>query len=241
MRSTQPRRSCQPIFIQRNCVEGETADLRQAQAVLKHRPDAIIFELPSNRGGPGTIFNSYSCPNKPLARIQKIISQLKTAAASYPYARSDIAVWHNIEQLWQEGHNTLIYNVDTPAQLRHYYFTHFDTTYKTARRDWLFWVFLCIREQYMADNVRSVIEHSRQEQPLIAVFLQSIHWRHIQFLLRKPSQTTIWDYYFKSFPELTPVNIGSKIKARSPLLYQYWKRIKKRARDNKKTRPGWQG
>jgi hypothetical protein len=36
-------------FIQRNCVEGDKIDPRQANAVLQYRPDIIIFESPMEK------------------------------------------------------------------------------------------------------------------------------------------------------------------------------------------------
>lgn len=66
-----------PKFIQRDCVEGGNADLRQAEAVLKHRPDIIIFEMPQgSSSGPGTIFNSYSCANKSIGKVDEIIKNV---------------------------------------------------------------------------------------------------------------------------------------------------------------------
>lgn len=138
-----------PKFIQRDCVEGDKADLRQAEAVLKHRPDIIIFEMPQggNRG-PGTIFNRYSCANKPIEKVDEIIKRLKIASKKYPYAASDIAVWENIKKLWGEGVNTLIYNVDAPDRMRREFSLFTKRGYPAVRKERLFWAYLYLRDTY---------------------------------------------------------------------------------------------
>lgn len=58
-----------PRYIQKNCIEGRKVDLRQAQAVLKYKPDIILFELPAGKNGAGTIFNKYTANKKPLKKL----------------------------------------------------------------------------------------------------------------------------------------------------------------------------
>lgn len=216
-----------PKFIQHDCVEGDKVDLRQAEATLLHRPDIIIFEMPQNGNrGPGTIFNRYSCANKPTEKVDEIIKKLKISARKFPYAASDIAVWENIKMLWAEGVNTQIYNVDAPERMRREYFLFKNPGYPAVRKDWFFWVYLYLRDAHMAKNIRRVLDAcSGKKDPTILIFLQSIHWKHVQFLLTNPSREKIWKYYFGNFPNIKPGAIECKIKERSKILGEYWKRV----------------
>jgi len=202
-----------PRFIQRSCVEGDHIDLRQAAAIKRFRPDIVLFELPSNQAVPTN-----------QAEIDQIIAHLEIAAKKYPYARSDIAVWQNIGQLWRAGCHLQAFNIDGPDGLRRVVNTEFTEKYPAVRRDWLFWAYLYTRERQMADNIERIINNCDKPNPTVAVFLQSIHWKHVRFLMRHPQPPQIWRYYFGRFPEITPENIDDKIRQRSPTLGRFWKR-----------------
>lgn len=190
-----------PKFIQRDCVEGDKADLRQAEAVLKHRPDIIIFEMPQGSSrGPGTIFNLYSCANKPIEKVDEIIKGLKVSARKYPYALSDIAVWENIKTLWKEGVNTQIYNVDAPDRMRREFSLFTKQGYPAVRKEWFFWGYLYLRDTYMARNIKKALDgYSKKKNPTVLIFLQSIHWKHSSFcsqtLLKKKSGNFILESF----------------------------------------------
>lgn len=213
-----------PRFYQYDCVEGDKADLRQAGAVSRWKPDIVIFELPQSRSGkPGTIFNRYSCAHKPIQKVEEIIKGKKRAAKKYPYALSDVSVWENIQKLWREGINTQVYNVDSPRQMRSEFnlFPH----YPACRKDWLFWAYLYLRDTYMARNIRWVLEHySGRKDPTILIFLQSIHWDHAQFLLGNPSPRKVWDFYLGKFSQIKPKTIEKEIGKRSKILAKYWRK-----------------
>jgi hypothetical protein len=213
-----------PKFIQRNCIEGDKIDLRQANAVLEHKPDIILFEFPAEKSGPSTIFNKYPVDKKPLKKVAEIIKNLKIAAQKYPYAESDIAIWENIKKLWKQNHNIYIYKIDSPSELRRGYFENFEIKYPQTRKDWLFWVYLYLREAYMTKNIQSILKNYKEkEKPTIAVFLQSIHWEHVKFLLKKPSESEIFKYYFGRFSTLKKKTMDKEIKNENPFLYKWWK------------------
>lgn len=214
-----------PKFIQRDCVEGDKADLRQAQAVLKHRPDIIIFEMSCSNGGPGIVFNRYSCENKPFEKVNEIISKLKVSAKKYPYAESDIAVWENIKALWEDGVNAQIYNVDAPDRMRREFNLFTAEGYPSVRKDWLFWTYLYLRDTCMARNIKKALDgYSKKKNPTVLIFLQSIHWKHAQFLLTDPSKEKIWEFYFGRFPRVKINMIEKHIRERSKVLGEYWKK-----------------
>ncbi|PIP58101.1 MAG: hypothetical protein COX02_02035 [Candidatus Vogelbacteria bacterium CG22_combo_CG10-13_8_21_14_all_37_9] len=216
-----------PRFIQRSCIEGDKIDLRQANAVLKYKPDIILFELPLGRLGPNTIFNNYPVNKKPLKKVTEIIKNLRIMSKKYPYAKSDITVWKNIKKLWAQGHNVYIYNIDTPSELRKKYFKNFKSKYSEAHKDWLFWIYLYIREMYMKKNIQYILKNYKEKRnPTIAVFVQLIHWKHIQFLLKNPDKPKIWKYYFGKFSNLKIKTIDYEIKNRSLSLDHWWKKIK---------------
>jgi len=212
-----------PKFIQKNCVEGNKVDMQQANAVLKYKPDIVLFEYPTGKTGPDAIFNKYSTNKKPLKKVDGIIKNRKISAKKYPYAESDIFVWQNIKKLWSQDHNVLIFNIDAPDELRREYFENLEPKYPQARKDFLFWVYLYLREIYMTKNMEKILKsYSEKENPTVAVFLQSIHWQHVQFLLTKPNKSKIWKYYFGRFPKLKPKTIDAEIKKRSLFLYRWW-------------------
>ena len=215
-----------PRFIQENCTEGNRADLRQARAVTRYRPDIILFEYPAEKGNPSLVFNRYDPDKKPLKEVERIKRGLKIAARKFPYALSDVPVWENIEKLWHAGHNVLLFNVDGAEELRRDYFklAH-GLTYDEQRKTPIFWVHCYLREIAMANYIRRILNNYKEKQdPVVAVFLQSIHWQHVKFLLKDPSQKKIWNYYFGRFPKINPGNIASAIRKQSPVHYKYWKR-----------------
>ena len=61
-------------ILQYSCRESGEIDMRQAKAVLRHKPDVIIFEAPSNTRTASSIFNKFKPNAKPMrefAAIQK--------------------------------------------------------------------------------------------------------------------------------------------------------------------------
>lgn len=214
-----------PKFYQYDCKEGENLDLRQANAILRHEPDIIIFEMPQSEKGPDTEFNKYPCNKKPLNKVDDIKEKLKISAQKFPYAESDIYVWDNILKMWKQNINTQIYNVDMSNDFRSVYYDNF--TYPACRNDWLFWVYLYIREMYMTKNIQYILDNYKiKKKPIVLVFLQSIHFKHVKFLMTDPSKKQIWKYYFGKFKNIAPnKDLDDKIKKRSVKIYKYWNKI----------------
>ncbi len=214
-----------PKFIQANCIEGNRTDLRQARVVFERKPDIIFFEMPADTLAP--LFNKYDPERKPHEKVEKIKEYLTRASKKYPYARSDLRVWENIESLWRNGHNVLIYNIDAPQELRlRHNKYHTDTLYSVAKKDLSFCVYLYVRERYMLKSINSALKNYREKRrPIVAVFLQSIHWDHVKFMMKNPSKEKIWQYYFGRFSNLKPSTIGECIKREDKILYKYWKKI----------------
>jgi hypothetical protein len=206
-------------------VEGSKIDLRQADAILKHRPDIIMFEMPRGKNDIGTIFNKFSCEKKPLKRVNEIIKKLELSAKKYPYALSDVAVWDNIKKLWTEGKDVKIYNIDSPDEIRREFHLFQDPGYPAVRKDPVFWAYLYLRDSHIAKNIKWVLDnYTDKNDPLVAVFLQSIHWKHATFLITNPTNGEIWKYYFGRFPKLTPGMLEELISKKSKVLARHWKK-----------------
>ena len=213
-------------FIQANCAEGKKADLRQAAAVKKYKPDIIFFEMPSFGGNPSSPFNRYGIKKKPFAEIEKIKEGLRKEAKKTPYALSDVFVWENIVSLWQAGHNIFLFNIDAPRELRREgWARHKSMPLSNAKQTWEFWAYVYVREMIMAHFMGQVLKKSFGKEKIVAaVFLQSFHWQHVKFLLKHPSKEKIWRYYFGRFKKLTPATITRELKIEAPVLSQYWRK-----------------
>lgn len=223
-----------PKFIQINCREEintrnwKQPDYRQAEAVLKYRPDIIIFENVEKNGSPETIFNEYSTENKPVKEVLAIQKNLRMNARKPGLgdALSDVKTWENIMRLWREGHEVLVYNVDAPKELRKEFFEVWRHMYPCALKNWLWWVRIYLREVIMARHIRNILKkYKAKENPIILICLQSFHWEHVKFLLDNPSKGDIWKYYFSKFKEVSRKNIAGKIKKENKIFYMYWKKL----------------
>lgn len=219
-------------FIQVNCREEINTkrwtgpDYRQAKAVLKYRPDIIIFESANDNKTPDTVYNKYDCKHKPIKLVRERQLSLKKHIKSFGDAASGIPMWDNIIKLWNEGHNVLLYNTDASVELRREFFEVWKYMYPCALKNWLWWVRIYLREKCMAKNIRWILQQNRnKEKVTIAVFLQSFHWQHVKFLLKNPTKKQIWKYYFGKFKEVNSNNIGKKIKEQNKVFYKYWKKL----------------
>jgi hypothetical protein len=223
-----------PRFIQINCCESGNVDLRQAQAVLKYKPDAILFEYPNDQKTLGYSVNQFEPKKKPLHNIRKLQKSLRRASKNDGWVSSDIQVFENIISVWKQGHQILLYNVDAPFDLVSEWNQVWKNMYPSALRNWLWWVRIFLRELYMTQNIRHVLKNPQLgTRPTILVFLQSFHWKHVQFLLSNPSKKQIWNYYFGSFPNFRQSNAYTTIARENKLFAQHWKKLSPFANKNK--------
>lgn len=214
------------IFHQFDCKEENRPDYRQARAVLKYRPDIIIFETPEKNGTPDSPFNKYGPGKKPQKKIEERLNSLEREAKRFGYAKSDIRTLQNINQLWRTGHEVLLFNVDAPLELRGEWFDAWEGMYPCASKNWLWWVRIYLRERIMANHLKSILKKYKKGKPLtILIFLQVFHWRHVEFLLSDPSKSQIWNYYFGKFQKVERSAIGSRIKKVNKIFYKYWKKF----------------
>lgn len=211
-----------------SCREGKGLDLRQAKAVLRHRPDVIIFEAPPTGKTADLVYNKYPPSRKPLKALGKYKKMLKDVSRKAPWVLSDVHTFNNIEKLWAEGHDVKLYNVDGPHGLLNIKVKYFQKGLPKAQRrgthfDW--WVRIYLRETIMVRHVRKILEKARKDGTTVLVFLQSFHWRNVQFLLKNPTKAQIYKYYFGAFKGMNLKTIDERVSKSNPPLYRYWKKI----------------
>jgi len=196
-------------FIQINCRESNKVDLRQTKAVLKYKPDIIFLEYPG-------------ISNKPITKVMHIE---KSVIKNYPWTKSDNYMWKNIKKLWQSGHKLQVYAVDAPHDLvvrANIYLDKNINPNKTTNIFW--WIRIYLRECFMTKKIQQILlKHKDKSTITICVFIQNFHWRHIKFLLTKPNNKTILDYYFAKFKNLNKNDIPKLLKDENKILYKYWK------------------
>jgi hypothetical protein len=196
-------------FVQIGCREGASLDTRQAKAVLRHKPDIVLFEYPQENKTPDTVFNDYPPNKKPKREFNALIQKLKKASTKYPWVASDIAVFKNIEKLWESGKQVYIYFIDAPSKITSTRLEENNTTKRHLAHQPLpkiqkylwWWEKIYLRETYMTKHIQWVFKkHKKNIDGLkVLVFLEKFHWLHVQFRLKNLSQKTVYKYYFGGF------------------------------------------
>jgi len=189
-------------FIQVGCKERNGIDPAQAEAVLKHKPDIIIFEYPQNNKIPETVFNKHLPDKKPKKELAKIVKMLKAASKTQPWVLSDIAVFENISKLWSEGKQVYLYFVDAPSKITSQKLEENNKLHrpfpKIPKYLW-WWKKMYAREGYMTKHLKWILKKHRDKNLKILVFLEKFHWNNVQFRLKAKSQEAIKRYYFGDF------------------------------------------
>lgn len=209
-------------IIQFSCREKKGIDLRQANAILRHKPDIIIYEAPSNKNKAYLFFNSQEPIKKQKNILKKLTTNLKKIARKYPWVLSDIKTFENIVKLSKSGYKTKVYYVDAPSELlRETIVNKWNLISKSRRRGihFLWWVYIYLREKIMSKNIEPLIKNKNQS---VLMFMQKFHWLNVKFLLLKPTRDEIWKYYFGKFENVNQNNISEIIKLKNKILYKYW-------------------
>jgi hypothetical protein len=169
------------------------------------------------------LFNKYKCEKKPFNKVETFKKNAQKGGEQFKYSLSDLPMWDNIVKLWKEGHNVLLYNIDSPKDVFHENFPAWLYAYPCIKKNWLWWVRIYLRERYMAQNLRQILEKNKQmKEPVIAIFVESFHWIHVKFLLTNPSKTKIWKYYFGRFREIDMKNIKGEVRKANTVFYKHW-------------------
>lgn len=209
-------------FVQRNCKEGNVLDLRQSKAIQKYKPDIVFIEAPTNENSTGYIFNKYVPSKKPKGDLNVLKKDILSASKITPWVKSDLFLWKNIETLWSQGKNTLVYKIDGPRKLVHTHFIPAEAG-KINYKDWIWWVRIYLREKYMSQNISHVLnKRFLKNKIIVLVCVQSFHWNHVRFLMSKPKKSDIWKLYFGRFKKLTPQMIKNELRKQNLILYYYW-------------------
>ncbi len=212
-------------FIQVDCLESSKLDLRQANAVLKYRPDIILFEAPNDGRHIGYSFNRYSPSKKPKTELEILKEGLLEAAKRTPWVKSDLHTWENINTLWAGGRNTLVYRIDGPYGLVRAHFLP-SKAGVINYKDPIWWARILLRDMYMARHTKKILDGvTTEKQITVLACVQKFHWQHVKFLLENPTQEQVWQLYFGRFKTLTPEGITVLLKKNNMTLYRYWTRL----------------
>lgn len=220
------RNKLKPKYLQFDCKETKQLDLRQANAVLEHKPDIIILEYPNNNKTPDSPFNKYQAQMKPKELLEERLKGFpKEVIRIHPWVKADEIMWKNIVQLWSEGHQIMVYTTDGPNELTRELLEVWNYTYPCVKKNWLWWVRIYLRERIMANNMNWILTNYKGvPNPTTLIFLQSFHWNNVQFLMGNPTKNEVYNYYFGKFPEVGKKDIAGRIKSLNKVFYKYWTR-----------------
>jgi len=215
-------------FIQQNCVEGDSVDPRQANAVLRHAPDLIIFEAPRNTRSLGWPCNGASLTERKQA-VKERKQMLRNVARTYPWVWSEALLLDNVATLWESGHHLDLYDADAPSELlRETINNGWNRIQRPRRRGVHFpwWVYIYLRERMMANNITKIVARDTSRKSTALVAMQKFHWLHVQFLLSHPAKSGIFRYYFGAFSGVSLRNINRTVySVGNPVLQKYWDRV----------------
>jgi len=163
---------------------------------------------------------------KPVSEVRKHQQMLRRVARRYPWVASDVAVYDEVVKLWHEDHNVQLFSVDGPRELlRESIKNEWGNISRPRKRGvhlpW--WVYIYLRERIMTSNIEKALA-TLPHDATVLVFLQKFHWLNAQFLLTKPSNKQIYQYYFAAFD--TPQRSLEKriISLNNAILLRYWKK-----------------
>jgi hypothetical protein len=207
-----------------SCREQDNIDLRQANAVIKHRPNIIILEAPMPEADSSLFFDSNESIAKQKKILQNKISNLKKVSKEFPWVASDITLFENVFELSKSGHPIKIYSVDAPSQLlKETIINKWNLMNKPRKRGsmFLWWVYIYLREKIMADNLRVIFKDVKKDTSIL-IFLQKFHWLNVKFQLSNPTKESLWNYYFGKFKKIKRSDVVNILKINNPVLYEYW-------------------
>lgn len=218
------------VFHQINCAETRdgSLDLRQAKGIAKYKPDIVLLEYPTMGSHPGFELNEYGPLSKPAALVAKRTREFPPEVLKTdPWAAADVYMWREIAACWAAGHQIYVYPTDGPHELLSEWREVWEHMYPQATKNWVWWVQIYLRERLMANHILWVMDkHANLSKPVVNVYLQAFHWRHVRFLLSNPTPDEIWKYYFERFSDdITREQITGSIKKLNRVFYTYWQQF----------------
>lgn len=218
-----------PVFHQVNCIESRdgTLDLRQAEAIGKYKPDIIILEYPTEGSVPEFPLNDYLPTEKPADLVAERTKEFsEKILKANPWVAADTIMWREVVKAWNQGKQIYAYPTDGPYELISEWREVWDHMYPQAIHNWVWWVPIYLRERLMANHISWILhKHAEINKPVINVYLQSFHWKHVQFLLSDPTKNEIWNYYFGKFKsEISQKEMPITLKRLNPVFYKYWQK-----------------
>ncbi len=193
---------------------------KKAEEISRIKPDAVLFEYPVPERYSLSEFNNFSPKEKPKQRIEAWKRSYANYSEKYPWLKSEYKIIEAIEQLWNEGKQAFLFEIDGPIEL-----TSIGKT-KDSLKGLQIVVWNYIREKYMVENIRNIekfLDKKIGKESIALVFCHDTHWKNIQFLLENPSKNEVQEYYFSQRGIISIKEIESELKDKNGLLYKFWK------------------
>ena len=166
-------------------------NIKKAEVIRETRPHAILFEWPTEVGFSLSEFNVFRPDEKPKKWLESVKEDYAKSSERYPWLKTRHIMIEAIEELWKEGRQVYLFEIDGPGELTA------AAEADVLHRGWLNPAWNYLREVYMHHNINK-IEGRMEEGATGLVICHDMHWRNIQFLRGKPSKEQIWDHYFGS-------------------------------------------
>jgi len=216
-------------IFQYSCKESNKIDTRQAEAVLRKKPDVIFFEAPFDNKDV-ELFNKFPINKKPFGKVKQYQKMLLKVSKKYRWVKSDILVFDNIVKLWKSGHDVKLYNVDGPSGLLKITIDNGWNRLDLPKRRGVhfgWWVYIYLREKVMSDNISKIIKKLPVDT-VVLVFLQKFHWLNVKYQLQNKNKKDIFKYYFGKFKGVSISNINKTVDERCPKkLIKFWNKYSK--------------
>ena len=167
----------------------EGGAFRKAEAILSIKPDAILFEFPTEKSYSLSDFNRFEPSKKPKDLIDGVKRAYERASKWYPWLKTEHVVVEAVEKLWNEGVQVYLYEIDAPLELARALGPDFQGGLCNT-------VWNYLREVYMFRSIRRIEEEMELDDNALVICSDG-HWAN-EFLMTHPSTGQIWEYYFGS-------------------------------------------
>jgi len=184
---------------------------RKAEAILRIKPQAVLFEFPRETGFSLGEFNTFPPQNKPGEWVDSLKKSYRKDSEKYPWLETEHLVIEAIERLWEEGRQVYLFEIDAPLELT----SQIESDALLREELNVAWNFL--RELYMFETIKE-IEKQIGEDGEALVICSDFHWNNIMFLMADPSRDEIWRHYFGS---ATMEEVQNRVRS-NKVLAKHW-------------------
>lgn len=197
----------------------ERVGYKQAEEILRVKPDAVLFEYPTHKRNFLSEFNRFNPKEKPKQKILKWKGSYEVSSKKYPWLKSKYKIVEAIEQLWNEGKQVYLFEIDAPIELT-------TVVEKHPLEGYFYMLWNYLRDRYMIGNIKRVerlLDKKIGKNSIVLVFCHDFHWENIHFLSNRPTKSEILSYYFSQDKIGSVKEIESDLKKKNKILYKFWK------------------